>query len=405
MIGEGVNALTSTDITLRIYKFQAGSTLLDSAQQTAVPNDDGEFIFNINDTTSAALTAGDEIYINFTNSAGYDLEYFGVLEILDAPGDQSMAPLLPEDYKKIDFIRDIITKFRLVLAPDKNDSSNFIIEPWATYIASGDEFDWTDKLDLSKDFKISPIFYTQKSKIIFTDTEGGDDFNEEYYNQHNEVFGTLNVFGNNQLLEGERTVETNLIPYIVAQIEGAVQTNNGMDNTIIAHLHVHETDGGETKHEPIVTGPRLAFYDGIKTTGSVGAYNDTWYVEADGGGTTGFTSFPMISPYNAFPVVADTLDFNWQREEGYIQFGLHDANVGASIYDTYWSNYIESLYDKWARRVTAYFVLNSQDLQDFSYDDVIFVKDTYYYVEKIYDVPLGEKASVKVDLIKILSRR
>ena len=117
----------------------------------------------------------------------------------------------------------------------------------------------------------------------------------------------------------------------------------------------------------------------------------------------------MISQFNEWGDYEDswqgidtqTRDLNWQRETGYIKFDLQNVFLGNSAYDEYWGDYINTLYDKWSRRVTAYFILSSTDLIDFSFDDVIFVKDAYYYVEKIYDVVVGEKTSVKVDLIKL----
>jgi len=366
------------------------------------------FPFSItNSSVSTGLLSNDEIYIDFITSPAVDLDFGqGRLTVLDAPGNISIAATLPNKYKKIEFVRDIITKFRLVLAPDKNDSSNFIIEPWSTYIASGDEFDWTDKLDVSKDFKISPLFYTQKSRVIFTDKLGGDEYNLLYNDEFEEVFGTLNVISNNDLISGERKVESKIQPTIVSQIRGAEEANGGFNNCIIPQFNTFEPTDVRTQHIPVVSFDRLAFYNGLKNVTDDGFNNNkSWKIEADGGGTTGYLTYPMISPYNRFPVVSDTIDINWQREAGFIVFDKHDVNVGTSVYDLYWSTYINSLYDKWARRVTAYFILNSQDLLDFSYDDVIFVKDAYYYVEKIYDVPLGEKTSVKVDLIKILSRR
>ena len=45
--------------------------------------------------------------------------------------------------------------------------------------------------------------------------------------------------------------------------------------------------------------------------------------------------------------------------------------------------------------------MDSQDLLNLSFDDVIFVKDAYYYVEKIHDVVIGQSTPVKVDLIKL----
>ena len=363
---------------------------------TSLIDSNGNFVVSIFDTTTPTLNSGDILFLRMQCQG--TLTYTATFEVLSSPGVQSISSLLPEDYKKLDFIKDLITKFRLVIAPDKDDSSNFIIEPWESYIATGDLFDWTKKLDVSKDFKIQPLFNTQKSQIQFNDQEGEDYYNNLYQQQFDEAFGTLRVFSDNELLEGKRNVETNIIPTVVAQIRGSEEANNGMDNTIIPKFMVQE---GE-KFDPVVSGIRFAYYNGIKSTGTSAAREDTWYIQADGGGTTGFTSYAMISPYSQFPVSASTIDINWQREQGYIKYNLHDENVGSSVYNRYWSNYINSLYDKWARRVTAYFVLNAEDLINFSYSDIIFIKDAYYYVEKIYDVPMGEKASVKVDLIKLL---
>lgn len=400
--------LPDSDVNVTIILKRSPNITVDSATVNVANQDllnPQTLPFSVSDFISTGAIAGFEYFLEFSTGPIVDINIStATLNIIDAPGDMSIAPLLSENYKKIDFIRDIITKFRLVLAPDKNNPSNFIIEPWSTYIASGDEFDWTDKLDVSKDFKLNPLFYTQTSKIIFTDKEGGDEYNILYKDEFEEVFGTLNVFSNNILLDGERKVETTIQPTIVTQIRGASESNGGFDNCILPQLNKFEPTDSFTRHEPVVSQDRLSFYNGIKNTVTPPFTTDNWFIEADGGSTTGFTTYPMVSSYSDFPVVSGTLDLNWQREVGFIKFDKHDVNVGSSVYDLYWSQYIQSLYDKWARRVTAYFVLNSQDLVDFSFDDVIFVKDAYYYVEKIYDVPLGEKASVKVDLIKLLNR-
>lgn len=404
LVGVGRSSGANVTLYLRKYDGATTTTLATVFDFFSPQGGEDEVIVNLSDTFTSLsnLNIGDEIYIEFVTN--FALDYQGTLEITQVEGDVSMTSLLSDEYKKIDFIRDIITKFRLVLAPDKNNSSNFIIEPWQSYIATGDEFDWTDKLDVSKDVIIEPIFYTQKSKIEFRDKEGGDFLNDLYQNQFQEPFGSLNVYSNNELIEGDRKIETNIIPTPVSQIYGAEQANNGMDNTIIPLLHVQEPVNGQTQYSPLSENKKLLFWNGLKWTGSISAYRDFWYLAAGASPAVGYAVYPMVSPYLDFPVSASTLDISWQREQGYIKFGLHDVNVGTSVYDTYWSNYIESLYDKWARRVTAYFVLNADDLRNFSFDDVIFFKDAYYYVEKITDVPLGEKASVKVDLIKLLNR-
>jgi len=189
----------------------------------------------------------------------------------------------------------------------------------------------------------------------------------------------------------------------VKQIEGALIGSNGMDKNITPQIHVRRSEDGIIKFTPVVANRTLLFYNGWQPTGD-GSSSTDWHLINDAGSGVGYDYYPMVSHISDFPILGSSLDLNWQREEGYILFGKNGNGLGSSVYDTYWSNYIQSLYNKSARKVTAYFVLNAQDLVDFSFDDVIFVKDAYYYVEKIYDVPLGEKSSVKVELVKLLNR-
>ena len=63
--------------------------------------------------------------------------------------------------------------------------------------------------------------------------------------------------------------------------------------------------------------------------------------------------------------------------------------------------YVNNLYDGYARKVSAYFILDDIDLIDFNFNNVIFVKNAYYYVNKIVDAVIGKKTPVKVELIKL----
>ena len=52
--------------------------------------------------------------------------------------------------------------------------------------------------------------------------------------------------------------------------------------------------------------------------------------------------------------------------------------------------------------MTAYFNLDSEDLRTLTFDDIVFIKDSYWRILKVVDAPLGEIATVKVELIKLL---
>jgi hypothetical protein len=326
--------------------------------------------------------------------------YFSVIA---APGEVSISQNLKDDYKQIDFIKDISTKFRLVLAPDPSNPDNFIIEPWKDYIMSGDVYDWTQKLDYSKDIVIEPVFNTQKAVINFTDKEDKDWLNTLNIDQFNEVFGALEVDPQNELLTDEREIKTTLAPTPIRQIQGWFSGSTVAENFVVPHIYTIESTEGGTRYTPIEPTTRLLFYNGL-VSGS-----DTWYhytdLDIDSAFVRSRTTYPRVSPYQVYTSNSfNNLDLNWQRETGYQYYpsltGSNVTEIGYSVYDEYWDDYISSLYDKWSRKVTAYFTLEGNDLRDFGFDDIIYVKGTYYYVEKIYDVPLDKREPVKVDLIK-----
>lgn len=326
------------------------------------------------------------------------IESNATLEVVKAPGLFNPATELRNDYKKVDFFKDILSRFRLVMQPDPTLHTRFIIEPWQNWIGSGQLYDWTHKVDISKDMQISPLFYTQNSKITFKDQDDLDFLNKLNIEEFGEVFGELRTVSNNELLTGEREIKSiGLAPTPITQIEGS--TDSYGYEFIIPQLHVHEP--GNSSDYPILhlamqAKTRLLFYNGMKNTGGV-----EWYT-ADDPNNNGQLQYPMVSYYEYWPTLNGGLNLNWQRETGYIRYyNQTDLLRGRSQYEVYWAEYINSLYDPFARRVTVNVKLSSLDLQTFSFDDIVFIKDTYYYVERINDVPVGEEAVVKVDLVKL----
>ena len=404
-----INNLISSGSSNLTFRLKRNGILVDSDVHTFFASTgSGNFYFS-HTFSPIVLNAGDtiQLWIDPLANPSTTIAKGGTFNCIDAPGDLNISYYLDCDTKQIEFIKTIINKFRLVLSPDKNNPTNFIIEPWSDFIGSGELFDWTHKLDVSKDFTIEPVFYTQTSKITFTDTEAEDFLNTLNQETFDEVYGTLKAFDPNELITGEREIKGDLPPTPVTQIEGANQTtgggnNHGMDNMIIPQIHTHNAEDTGLQHTPIKTKTRILFYNGLKNTGIIPATTNDWYIEDENGTTFSHTTYPMVSEYSIFPTTPSTIYLNWQREKSYINYDLLNYELGGSVYERYWSDYISSLYNKWSRKITAYFILDYIDLHTFSFDDVIRVKDTYYYVSKIIDAVVGKKTSVKVELIKLL---
>ena len=364
-----------------------------------------------------ALTAGDQIKIVVEESGDVDrtlIHTGSYMRIPQAEGDVGIAVFFDDEYKQIDFIKDMITKFRLVMAPDVNNDKNFIIDPWVNYIGSGDLFDWTDKVDHSRDLQIEPIFFSQTDRLEFKDKEDKDFINERNVAKYKETFGTLKFDSGNDLLIGSRDITTGFAPTPLSQIDGAKDSNFLLPKIYSVETEaVDEDNQGETitefVREPIKPVTRLLFYNGLMTqtgTDDFGVAVGSWYLE--NGVATAQNSFPMISYWQTFDATTgpadDTINLNWQIERGYAyDFASVDFTKGVGMFDQFWAEYIANIYNKFARRLTCYVVLEPVDLQRLSFDDVIFIDGTYYRPEKIMDAVVGQKSIVKVELIKLLN--
>jgi len=377
----------------------------------------GSYVYTVDGTIN--LDPGDSIsvvvecdnsYVNITNAT---------FRITSAPGIINVASLLDNEYKQIDFLKDIVKKFKLVIVPDRFDNELFYVDTWDNYIGGGNVYDWTSKLDLSKDLTIEPLFYEQPQTITFSDSVDKDWLNDVNDKNFKETFGTLNLDTDNALLSGDKKVEAKLAPTPVTEVQGANSLawtsgdyNKGGNNFIIPQMYQLETKEKEDGtvvllKNPIKPKTRLLFYNGQVYTGKSSATSCEWYYN-DGNLSTGFKDYyasvtpyatafnPFNGPDYTYPL---TLDLNWQVENGYLRF--NELPERYSVYDAYWKNYINLIYNKYSRRLIANFVLSAEDLSSFNFDDVIFVKDTYFFVEKIENIPLGEKASVKASLIKL----
>jgi len=348
-----------------------------------------------------SLTAGDQVHLKLeTNGpisqAQVNLSRF---ETVAAPGASLPTASLDCDYKQIEFIKDLLTTFRLVMSPDPADSRNFIIEPFVDYIASGDLYDWSDKLIRDKDFIIEPLFNTQSDQIEFKHKEDGDFINTYHQQAYKNTFGYLQFDSGNELLKGTRNIETNWAPTPVTQIEAAGDTAR----FIIPQLTTRSiSTNNNLEHLPIKPKTRFLYYNGLQ---EILTNTSHWYMVGMPQNVNGLDYYPMVSYYNEWPMTVDSEVLNWNVDIPYWGDNVSGYNgliTQRSLYNTYWSGYINSLYDKNARRITAYFTLNNVDLQTFSFDDVIFVDGTYYRPEKINDAQIGETGPVKVQLIKLL---
>jgi len=345
----------------------------------------------------------DEIWVTVEATKNGPLSDVNRPQIQDAnftvnggPDAVGSSGLLKSDVKIVDFFKSILNRFRLVMVPSKERPLEFVIKPWKDYIASSsDVFDWTKKLDNSKDITIKPIFFDQSAVVNFTDVEDIDKYNELHRDDFNYIYGRRLYDSQNLLLKDTRDIENIFAPTPVHILEGSEDFADQMIIPYFAKEYQEQEDqntgSGLNTEIPLLIKPRLLYWNGMKPV------SQQWFDEDDQG--AGRTTYSQFSPHFEIPPVSTTIDLNWQKD---IRYFDTSNDEGISIFDVYWKDYIESLYSKDARLITAYFTLDPEDLKNLTFDDVIFIKNNYYRVQKVYDAPLNMESIIKVDLIKLI---
>jgi hypothetical protein len=350
-------------------------------------------------------TGGDRFQIIFEAQASYDVSEVGQAywHIDAAPGIYYPLRDLDCEYQQIDYIKDLITMFRLVMQPDPSRPNHFIIEPWQEFIGSGDTFDWTDKLDHQKDFIAEPVFNTQSAVIEFTKAEDEDLLNKFHQDNNKHPYGWLRFNSQNELLKGKRDIEVKgIAPTPLDQINHGGNANHPYPQFILPTII--EVTGENFERLPIKAKSRFLFYNGLQ---DIQVAQDNWYLKS-GVSNLEQDKWPLVSSYENWPVEQVGLNLNFSNDTRYYTDpdpGTGYFDQGQTLFDDYWARYIDTLYNKFSRRVTANFILDSTDLQTLSFDDLIFVNGVYYRPEKIINAEVGNKTSVKCELITVLDAR
>jgi len=329
------------------------------------------------------------------------------LQCTEAPTIMSIASMMPNNIRKIDYMRSIINRFRLVFVPSNDIPNHFTITPWKDWILQGKSVDWSNKLDTSKDLKITPLFYGQSRFQVYKDEEDADYLNYNYQLVYKQTIGQLNLDSNNELIKGEKIYQDKFAPTPIAPI-GFKEGDLAGSRFLIPHMAKDSGSSTDTegtsiivgKREPIQPKLRLVFYNGLQ------AAPIPWWLAITLTGDVGEQqlSYPLMSQYASWPVTNSTFDLNWENETPQwdaTDVLLGDAKTSFSSFNVYWKTWYDLMFDPYSRIIEANVVIDYNDVLDIKFNDYIFIKDAWYFVNKISDYIAGKNTNCKVELVKI----
>jgi len=371
-------------------------SLISSATRTvtaSVPNNQATAVLNFT-LTGGSQIAGDLFFLTIFPGVNHFLSLTvaaGNLTINFAGIQITPSLMFPNDqYTQRDFIKGITNKFNLIWEVDPNNPRNFFIEPWVDWIARGRQYDWSYKLDQNVPVSVEPLFVSQSRKLIFKDSRETDLYNFSFEQANKKVFGQLNLDSNIELITGEKTIETFFAPVPLAPI--------GNSNSFLVPHFAKDT---ETQRQPIQVKPRLVFYNGLVSAPT------TWYMADEFGVASPETQYPLVSSFDSYPFTDTSFDLNWINSPQFWTVadnpGVGTGQTGITNYSTFWQKWFEAYYSPFSRIMTASFIVNNVDIKNLRFNDLIFVKNSWWSPIKYSNYELGADGRVEFEMIKYSS--
>jgi hypothetical protein len=314
-----------------------------------------------------------------------------------------MSSFLPDEtiLKKIDFVRSLVRMFNLVFEPSRVAQKTFVIEPWIDWVQSGNITNWTKLYDGSADLTSSPVFAEQQRILKFGAQDDEDWLNKQYQDQNKADYWYRQFDSGIKLIREEQAVDVQFGANPLQSIPSkTTQYPNWVFPTLGRLQPGNPDQPNSAKIEPIVPRPRIYHYNGLQSNPI------PWYLydQISGGGTgQAQNSYPLISPYSSWPPDQfSTVNLNflskpqtWSADSSLI------GQTSQDLYTTYWSDYVDWLYDPFNRKVSLTVRLDPVDILELGFNDRIWIKDTWYFVQKITDYVIGQTVLAKVDLVKV----
>jgi len=314
-----------------------------------------------------------------------------------------MRKALPEDQRQIDFFKDIVNMFNLVVDEYPNEDNKLYIETRDDYYESGTTLDWTGKEDISQAEEIEriPTLINKDFKLSYLSDK--DDYNVLYEEENrNLIYGNHKV-KNPYISNSTYDVKVNFSPTPLGLLSD--QSNWGVSKIFKTN------DRGEIQEQNFNT--KILYRQNIDAFDvpqvPEGHLSPFGVVHTDNSIIEMFGFNPnSVLPYKYQPYAghldnpyAPTIDLNFGICNSYYYVHLPDVMTTNNVYNTYWKSYVAELMDLNSKRVTKYLKLEIDDIYNLSFASKIWIDGVLYVLEKINDWNPGQ--ITKVELMKLSS--
>ena len=393
--------------------FNSGTTVYSQTYQTAEGNYEDEIIrFTFqNDGKDGKYIYGCDFVIDcFDPGDSFTITSLD-FQIISGPkyisGDtfDAQAEIPDPNTKQIDFIQSINRLFNLLVIPEPDEPKTFRVEPVIDWIGTGPVLDWTSKLDRRSPINVQPVTSILNGTIDFTYMDDEGYGNALFLQKRAKKFGS-NQVRLNQDYKDRITSMDNIFSSQTDYTLNVTEDKKSLTMPMYFIEEVQDVDGiVASQFKPYKTPPRMLFRSvpiPVVSARKEGT-TDFWNLADD----TGLSPQQVQYWYNnnrfiTYPwgVSALTHSLNWNKEHQHdpLEYSLAAYE---DLYDIYWSDYITDMISDENRLVKCKMYFEPHELAQLDFSEKIFVDNTVFRINRIYNYSLLEPGLADVELIKI----
>ena len=305
--------------------------------------------------------------------------------------------------KSIDFVKGLVNQFNLVMTPKYGENNVIEIEQFDDWIRKGRGKDWTEKYETAERIGINHTVNEQQRELLLKNVDDNDRFSKlSQENEPNFQYGTLRLLSDNNVSQGTKKIGDFFAPVVLGG--SLVPFETGSDGTptfnvdfnstmVLPHLYKYDNN----KQKSFSFKPRLGYKvtntlpsGSIINIGNTSAYN------------TISGSYSTLSNLSSLPAVGEgNYDLHFSNDYANFSYTNLGWDNGTTSFERYWKTYLDSLYWEGSRKLTLDLQFNSYEYKDIRLNDIIFIKNQRYRINKISGFNITADDVVTVELIRL----
>ena len=324
----------------------------------------------------------------------------------------TLNDLWDNEYNLFDEILDYCKMYRIGIFCD-DINKKLIFKPLTKYFSEYRVLDWTDKLDMNKEYHIKPITFENKY-LLFNykgvDTKLNDNYKEKFGVNYGEYKLSTDYEFNTTTKELFSGINNSICNTDNVLSWENLYTNLRFIYTIPKEIMLYNKDKDDKN---VNLFGAMYIYNGLVDFDSsdpmrpVKISDDTrlqeisreFFYSQGVNSTTTISSYPYLNVREGYSNNYNICLFKTPSESYIYNTEYFDGTRG--IYDNFWQNYLNERYNKQNKIVTCYLRLSPYDIANFQYNHFVKIENQLYMVNKIYDYQINENIPTKVDLITI----